>query len=292
MKKYKTSLVLEGGGMRGAYTAGALSWLIDNDIEFDNAYGISTGAVHLCNYLLKDKKNLKQVSTKYIADKRAIGIRSLLRSGYVVDYDLIFNELLVKVCGFDISKLKDVKTDGKIGIYELSTGRTEYHSVKNLDIEELKAACTLPLLGKVAKYNGRNMLDGGITEMIPIEQAIKDGCDRHIIITTKPADFVRKPSNKAVVELMKLRYKECPNISKDYDIRHHNYYIQISSIKNLVEEGKALYIYPTKSSHVSRLGGSQEELEELYELGRADMEAQKKEIFALLGKHAKKTSNN
>lgn len=270
--------------MRGAYTAGALSWLVDNNIEFDNAYGISTGAVHLCNFLLKDKKNLFDFSTKYITDKNAIGVRSIIRSGHLVDYDYLFNDLMIDKIGFDINELNKVKTDAKIGVYELSSGKTEYHDIHSLNIEELKAACTLPLLGKVAKLENRQMLDGGITDMIPIEQAIKDGCNKHIIITTKPGDYVRKPSNKFVVEVMKLRYKDCPNIAKDYEIRHHNYYIQISSIKNLVEEGKALYIYPSKTSKVSRLGGSQEELAELFELGRADMEAQKEKIYKLLEK--------
>ena len=284
MKKIKTSLVLEGGGMRGAYTAGALSWLVDNGIEFDNAYGISTGAVHLCNYLLKDTKNLFDFSTKYITDKNAIGVRAIVRSGHLVDYDYLFKDLMIKELKFDFDSLHKVKTDAKIGVYELKTGKTEYHPIKELDLEELKAACTLPLLGKTAKLGDREMLDGGITDMIPVEQAVKDGCNRHLIITTKPKDFVRKPSNGAVVQIMKMRYKNCPNIGDDYKIRHHNYYLQISAIKNLVEEGKALYIYPSQSSKVSRLGGSQEELEKLYALGRADMEANKEAIFALLKK--------
>ena len=287
MKKIKTSLVLEGGGMRGAYTAGALSWLIDNDIEFDNAYGISTGAVHLCNFLLKDKKNLLDFSTKYITDKRAIGLKSILRCGHLVDYDFLFDDLMTKQIKFDINKLNKVKANGKIGVYELSSGRTEYHSIKEIKLEELKAVCTLPLLGKVARLGDRQMLDGGITDMIPIEQAVKDGNTRHLIITTKPGDFVRKPSNKAVVEIMKLRYTNCPNIGSDYEIRHNNYYIQISTIKNLVNENKAMYIYPSRSSKVSRLGGSHEELVELFELGKADMEANKKEIYKLLGKKIK-----
>ena len=274
--------------MRGAYTAGALSWLIDNGIEFDNAYGISTGAVHLCNFLLKNKKNLFDFSTKYIADKGAIGIRAIARCMHLVDYDYIFNNLLSNVAKFDFDELKKVKTDAKIGVYELSSGKTEYHSIQNLQKEELKAACTLPLLGQIAKIGDREMLDGGITDMIPIEQAIKDGCNKHIIITTKPGDYVRKPSNKLVVGIMKLRYPNCPSISSDYNIRHHNYYIQISAIKNLVEEKNAIYIYPSKTSKVSRLGGSTAELEELYELGRSDMEANKKEIFSLLGIKKKK----
>lgn len=284
MKK-KTSLVLEGGGMRGAYTAGALSWLIDNDIEFDNAYGISTGAIHLCNFLLKDKKNLLDFSTKYIADKKAIGLSAIARCGHLVDYDYLFYELMVKHVKFDINKLHDVKTEGKIGVYELKSGKTEYHPVQTISVEEMKAACTLPLLGKIAKIDDREMLDGGISDMIPIEQAIKDGCEKHLIITTKPEGYVRKPSSKAVVQIMKMRYKNCPNIAKDYNVRHHNYYIQLSAIKNLVDENKALYIFPSKKSKVSRLGGSEEELIELYELGRADMQANKDKIFALLGKN-------
>ena len=285
MEKQRTSLVLEGGGMRGAYTAGALSWLIDNNIEFDNAYGISTGAVHLCNYLLKNKKNLFEFAVDYIRDKRAIGLKSILRCFHLVDYEFLFDELMCKQLHFDIKDLNSVKENAKIGVYELNSGKTEYHPVQNLDLQELKAACTLPLLGKTARLNDRKMLDGGITDMIPIEQAIKDGCKKHIIITTKPGDYVRKPSNKSVVFVMKLRYHNCPSISKDYNIRHINYYKQINAIKDLVNSKNALYIYPSKSSNVSRLGGSREELAELFELGRSDMEARKQEIFALLGIH-------
>lgn len=286
MKKYKTSLVLEGGGMRGAYTAGALSWLIDNNIEFDNAYGISTGAVHLTNFLTKNVKNLFEFSVDYIRDNNAIGLKSILRCGHLVDYDYLFDEIMMKIAHFDFSELKKIKTNAKIGTYELKTGKTEYHPVQELKLEELKAACTLPLLGKLVKLGDRQMLDGGITEMIPINESIKDGCEKHLIITTKPGDYVRKPSSKFVVEIMKLRYKDCPNIGNDYEIRHHNYYKQISTINKLVEEKSALYIFPSKPSNVTRLGGSREDLVELYNLGRADMEAKKDEIFALLGKNA------
>ena len=281
MEKVKTSLVLEGGGMRGAYTAGALSWLIDNNVEFDNAYGISTGAVHLCNFLLKDKKNLFDFAVDYIGDKNAIGAKSFFRCGHIVDYDYIFDTLLKDKVGFDILKLNDVKTKAKIGIYELNSGKTEYHHVQGLKLQELKAACTLPLLGKVTRIDDRQMLDGGITDMIPIEESIKDECDKHLIITTKPGNYIRKPSNKFVVDVMKIRYHKFPSVGKDYEIRDKNYYKQISMINKLVEDKKALYIFPSKDSKVSRLGGKREELVELYELGYSDMEARREEIFAL-----------
>ena len=89
------------------------------------------------------------------------------------------------------------------------------------------------------------MLDGGITDMIPVEQAVKDGCNRHLIITTKPTNYVRKPSSKFVVAVMKLRYKSS-NIGNDYNIRHLNYNKQISIINDLVNKKEALYIPPSK----------------------------------------------
>ena len=282
MGKKKTSLVLEGGGMRGAYTAGALSWLLDEGIEFDNAYGISTGAVHLCSFLLKNQKYLHDLPIYYIVDKRVIGVIPFLRSGRIVDYFFLFREFLPNEIGFDISGLKDVKTEGKIGLYECELGKTVYKSVQEISMDELHASTSLPLIGKLMEINkDRHIMDGGITEMIPINEAIKDGCTKHLIITTKPASFVRKPAKKAVVDLMYLVYPKWRSIGDDYNVRHLNYNDQISKIKALEENNDAVYVYPSRETNVTRLGGKVEDLEDLFELGRSDMEARRAQILAL-----------
>ena len=284
MSKIKTSLVLEGGGLRGAYTAGSLSWLIDQGIEFDHAYGISTGAVWLANYLMKSKENLYDYSVEGITDKRIVGLRPLLRCGRIVDYDFLFDHIMVEERGFDIAPLKKCRIKAFVGLYDLSVGKTEYHPIQSMNLAQLKASTSLPIIGKIVKDNGKELLDGGITDMIPIEQSIKDGCNRHLIITTKPGDFERKPAKAAVVKLMKMTYPQCPAISEDYRIRHLNYQDQISQIKKLVDEKEAVYVFPSRSSNVTRLGGKTEDLAELFELGRTDMEARKDEILALLKK--------
>ena len=285
-KKVKTALVLEGGGMRGAYTAGCLSWLIDQGIEFDNAYGISTGAIHLTNYLMKHQQDLKDFATDYIADKKAVGIRSLLRTGRIVDYDYLFDKRMVTDLHFSLDDLKNSPTDSYLGLYDLAKGKTCYKPMKDADVEELKASTTLPILGKTIVHEGREILDGGITDMIPIGKAVEDGCDRFLIITTKPGDYVRKPAKPIIVWLMKKVYPQCENISRDYRDRHLNYRKQIDLIKSLEEEKKAVYIFPSHSSKATRLGGSKQDLLELYELGRSDMEQRKDEIFSLLNKNA------
>lgn len=279
----KISLVLEGGGMRGAYTAGCLSWLIDEGIEFDYAYGISTGAVHLTSYLFKNKDFLYEMSTEVIAEKSVQGLPALLREGSFVAYNRMFNYYLKGKMGFDI---KDVigktKTKAKYGVYCLNENKTIYLDLKDMNMTLLKACCSLPIIGKVVKYEDKEYLDGGITKMIPIEEAINDGCSDHLIITTKPIDYVRKQAHPFVVKLMSWVYKKCPQISIDYANRHLNYNKQIALIKELEESGHALYRYPTKESKVSRLGGDKEELVKLYELGRSDMENSREQIYNLI----------
>ena len=283
-KKIKTALVLEGGGMRGAYTAGALSWLLDNNIEFDNAYGISTGAVHLCNFLTGSKDRLFDFSVDGIVDKRIVGIKPLLRCGRIVDYEFLFDHIIKEEKQFDINDLKNCKTDAYIGLYELSEGKTEYYSVRDISLKELQASTSLPIIGKIVEDKGRQILDGGITDMIPIQQAVKDGCNRCLIITTKPGDYVRKPAKKAIVELMRLSYPQCENIAEDYKIRHLNYQKQIEMIKEMEDKGEAVYCFPSRTSNVTRMGGSRDELAVLFELGYNDMEERKEQILKLLEK--------
>lgn len=284
MKKCRTSLVLEGGGMRGAYTCGALSWLIDHGIEFDNAYGISTGAVHLTNFLMGSKEDLFTFSVDGITDKRIVGIRAFLHSGRIVDYETLFQHIMPEEYHYDITPLKKSKTKAYVGLYDLKQGKTGYYPIQELGLSELQASTSLPIIGKTVEVDGRQILDGGITDMIPINQSVSDGCDRHLIITTKPADYVRKPAKKPIIDLMASVYPQCPQIAKDYSVRHLNYQKQIELIKELEQEGKAIYIYPSRGSKVTRLGGKREDLVDLYELGYSDMEARKEEILALFQK--------
>jgi len=280
----KISLVLEGGGMRGAYTAGCLSWLIDEGIEFDAAYGISTGAVHLSSYLLKNKDYLLKASTEYIAAKDVIGVKAFFKEARAVAYDYLFDHYIDDVMKMDFDKLRATPVDAKIGLYDLAVDKTVYIPIKEITKDKLKAACSLPVISKIVHTEGHSYLDGGITDMIPIFPSVNDGNDAHLIITTKPYDYVRKPSTKFVCNVMKMLYPKNLQISKDYAIRHENYYKQINLIQDLEKQGKAFYRYPTEKVEVSRLRGDKEDLLKLYELGRKDMEASKEDIYKVLGK--------
>ena len=280
----KTALVLEGGGVRGAYTAGALAWLNDNNITFDYNVGISSGAVFLCCYLVHDKHTPFNMTCYYSSSPDNVGIRALIREGYYVAYKHVFNDYLLAKEHLDITPLMSGDIDLEIGVYDLELGETVWYSGKDLDPELvlLRAACSLPVASAIVEYRGRKLLDGGITKMIPIERAIEKGCDKFMVITTKPKDYVRKPGSRMVDLMMRAMYKDYPSVAADYKVRHLNYNKQVAIINDLVEEGKCLHFLPSETVKVSRYKGDSEKTKKLYQLGYTDMEARREEIFEFL----------
>jgi len=282
----KFGLVLEGGGVRGAYTAGCLAWLLDHDIKFDYNTGISSGAVYLCCYLVGNKQAMYNMSVHYSVEKETVGIRAIFKEGYYVAYKRIFKHDLLEREHLSLDKIKEDKIDVEVGAYVLEDGKTEFFGRDKLDseLDLLRGTCALPIASAIVEYDGKHLLDGGITKMIPIERAMENGCDKYLVITTKPKDYVRKPGSPIVKFLMKHIYKQYPEVVKDYNVRHLNYYHQVDLINKLVEKKKAVHILPSQTIKVSRFKGDVKSTQALYDLGYADMESRKDEIFAFLGK--------
>lgn len=284
MEKY--GLVLEGGGMRGAYTAGALCWLNDHGIMFDYNVGISSGAVCLACYLINDTKTPYKMVVEYIGTDENVGLKAFLSEGHYVAYKHLFHDDLIEKEHFSVEPFKDIQVEGEVGAYSLEEGKTVFFDVKNVDpeLDLLRGACALPIASAIVEIDGKQYLDGGITKMIPIERSIEKGCTKHLVITTKPADYVRKPASKIVLFLMRILYSKFPQIRKDYSVRHINYYKQMDIIDNLVKDGNAIMVRPSKTIAISRFKGDPKDLKELYDLGYSDMEDRKEEILQFMGK--------
>ena len=285
----KIGLVLEGGGLRGAYTSGALAWLTDHKIDFDYGVGISSGAVYLTCFAMHDKKTPYDMSVHYACEPQNVGIQALIKEGHYVAYDRIFNVDLKEKSHFSIEPLLKEKPNIEVGAYVLEHGRTEYFGVDDMDpdCKLLLGACALPICSAIINYKNYHLLDGGITKMIPIERAQEQGCTKYLIITTKPKDYVRKPAPGIIKMAMKQVYRQYPQVAKDYAIRHLNYYKQIEIINNLVADGSAVHIMPSKSVKVSRFHGDSDNCQVLYDLGYSDMEERKDEILNLMKKEEK-----
>lgn len=282
----RIGLVLEGGGVRGAYTAGCLAWLYDNNIHFDYSAGISSGAVYLSCFLMGQPGIAKNMSTKYACDPNMTGFGAMVHCGHYVDYEMIFEKYLRGVEHMSCQPLIDANPDMEVGAYDLDLGKTVWFRPKDMDPELvlLRATCALPVAAETVEYKGRKLLDGGITKMIPIERAVEQGCTKVMVITTKPADFVRKPASKFIRFMMKRIYKDYPAVEEDYQVRHINYYKQMTMIKDMVADNKAILMYPSETVKVNRFKGDEEKCLQLYNLGYADMEKRKDEILAFMKK--------
>lgn len=282
----RIGLVLEGGGVRGAYTAGCLAWLHDNNIHFDYSAGISSGAVYLSCFLMGQPQIAKNMSTKYACDPNMTGFGAMIHCGHYVDYEMIFEKYLRGVEHMSCQPLIDANPDMEVGAYDLEKGETVWFRPKDMDPELvlLRATCALPVAAETVEYRGRKLLDGGITKMIPIERAVEQGCTKVMVITTKPADFVRKPASKFIRFMMKRIYKDYPKVEEDYQVRHINYYKQMTMIKDMVADKKAILMYPSETVKVNRFKGDEEKCLQLYNLGYADMEKRKDEILAFMKK--------
>ena len=180
--KNKTGLVLEGGGMRGIYTAGVLDVFLDEGLTFDGVIGVSAGAVHGCSFLSGQKGRSIRYYKKYCADKRFMSTENLIRTGNFVDTDFCYHELpeILDVYDYDMFNKNKEHTDFYAVCSDVEKGKPVYaklHDMKR-DIDYIRASASLPYVSKFVELDGRKLLDGGCTDSVPVETFRKLGYKR------------------------------------------------------------------------------------------------------------------
>ena len=175
----KSALILEGGGMRGLYTAGVLDVLMENNIETDVAVGVSAGALFGINYKSKQIGRVLRYNLKYAGNKKNLGIKSLLKTGDLMSKQFYFDDLPFKLDVMDTETYKTCKTEFYAVVTNLNTGLPEYKSIYDLKSEEcmeyLRASGSLPFVSKPVTVNGVPYLDGGVSDSIPVKHYIDEG---------------------------------------------------------------------------------------------------------------------
>lgn len=280
----KIGLVLEGGGLRAAYTAGTLNWFIDHNIDFDFVVGISSGALLASLYVTKNQQAMKDLVVKYAGKKENVGLTPLLREGTPVGYNFLFDEIINKELKLSAKKVREASVPFEMGVYDLYDSETLW--MGNSDVDDqwkfVQAACTLPIAGKAVKINGRKYMDAGITSMIPVKRSLNFGCEKHIVITTKTKDWVRKPNHPILQFILDMMYIKYPKMRREFRERTGVYYKEKEQVEQMEEQGKAIFLRPSKDLGVKRFKGDVEQLQRLYDLAYQDMEDRKDKIFAFV----------
>lgn len=269
--KEKIGLICEGGGTKAAYTAGVLQCFLDNNIEFPYTVGISAGAVCLMPYVSKQRDRLRVTGVDSASRKEAVGLSPLIHEHAVFGIYSTYN-YIEEMTPLDHEAYQNSKSQMDIGLYNVNTGEVEYFdkSYHEKDDILLKAACALLLLTKPVKFNNGIYMDGGLVDMIPIEQSIRQGCTKHVFISTKEENYVRKPAAKYQLMLASMSYRKYKHVRKDLELRHVRYNEQWGKVKQLEKEGKAITLRPSRDMGVTRYTQDKELLGKWFDLGYQD----------------------
>lgn len=276
------SLVLEGGGMKGVYTAGVLDFFLEKNISFTSCYAVSAGACTLSSFLSGQKKRGFHVMVDYLEDKRYMSVFSLLTTGDLFNAATSYSLVPEYLNPIDGQTFKAYKGKAYAVLTNMITGEAEYYQLKDIkkDMIAIRASSSLPLVSRPVRINHIPYLDGGISEGIPIKRSLEDGNQKNIVVLTKDRDYVRKPTG--MMSLFKCRYALYPNIIKQMATRHTRYNKTLEELAELEKEGKVFMIRPSIKMDIARTEKNIDKLEKLYQLGYHDAEENYEKIMEYL----------
>lgn len=265
----KTGLILEGGGMRGLYTAGILDVLLENGIHFDGVIGVSAGAIHGCSFVSEQKGRSIRYYKEYCGDPRFMSFKNLITTGDFVGEEFCYHELPEKLDIYDFDAFKKSDTKFYVGITNLETGKAEYPLLTDMleQIDYIRASASLPYFSKPVDLGGQLYLDGGCSDSVPIEAFMEMGYDRNIIVLTRPEGYRKKAENSAVIA---ATYRKYPEFVKALSNRHIEYNKTMRKIEQMEKEGKVLVIRPRDPLSIGRLESDIEKIQRVYNIGYAD----------------------
>lgn len=272
---YQAGLILEGGAMKGIYTAGVLDFFLDKEMEFSSCYGVSAGACNLCSFLSKQRKRAYRVSVNYLDNKRYCSLYSLLTTGDLFGTDICYDLIPNYLDPYDYETFGQYEGNAYAVVTNIESGRAEYMPMEDMrrDILVVRASSSMPLVSRNVRIGEGIYLDGGISDSVPIAQSIRDGNKKNVVVLTKETDFRRKPVSPAQLALIRARYVRYPKVYELMRERHINYNAMLDYLDAQVENGGAFVIRPGKKSAVNRIEKDEKKLEALYEEGYRDAEA-------------------
>ncbi len=269
----KSGLVLEGGAMRGMFTAGVLDVFMENDIEFDGVIGVSAGATFGCNYITKQIGRTIRYNKKYCNDKRYCSFHSLITTGNLYNEDFCYNKIPNELDPFDNDAYKKSGTDFYVVVTDIETGKPIY---KKYDVDEksalswMRGSASMPLASKIVEADGKKLLDGGMSDSVPLKAFEKMGYNKNVVILTQPYDYVKKKNN--LMPLISFIYRKYPKLIEAMANRHTLYNETTDYIKEKEKSGEIIVIRPPQKLEVNHVEHNADALQKAYDIGRCEGE--------------------
>lgn len=279
----KKGLILEGGAMRGMFTAGVTDVMMEQGIEFDGAVGVSAGAAFGCNYKSRQVGRALRYNKRFCNDRRYCGLRSLLLTGNIYNTDFAYREVPLHLDEFDFAAYTANPMEFWLVCTDIETGLPVYHRYDGYHdhgFDWIRASASMPMVSRTVEIDGQKLLDGGISDAIPLRFFENCGYHRNVVILTQPADYRKKKTS--AMPLIRLLYRKYPALVNAMETRHRMYNDTLEYITQQETAGNILVIRPAAPLPVSRVEKNPERLQAAYDIGRATAAAQLEAIRQFL----------
>lgn len=266
----KTGLILEGGSMRGLFSAGVMDVFLENDIRFDGAIGVSAGATFGCNYKSDQPGRVIRYNRRFARDPRYCSFASLLTTGNLYNAKFCYHTMPAKLDLFDFETFRKSPMEFWVVTTDAETAEPVYRELKTGDYEDmewLRASASLPIAARPVPLEGRKYMDGGCSDSLPLGFFESQGYDKNVVILTQPKGYI-KPVQKAL-GLTKVLLHGQDKLYARLENRHNEYNEQLAYVNRRADEGAAFAIYPEEPLDVGVIVHDPETMQRVYDLGRA-----------------------
>lgn len=282
-KILKRGLVLEGGAMRGMFTSGVLDVFLENKITFDGAIGVSAGATFGCNFKSEQIGRAIRYNKRFSHDWRYCSLLSLIFTGDLYGADFCYNQIPNQLDVFDLETYRKNPMEFYCVASNCVTGKAVYKKLETCDEHDLvwmRASASMPIASTVVEVDGYKLLDGGMTDSIPLKYFESIDYKRNVVILTQPRNFTKKSAS--LMWLMKIALRKYPKIVEAMRHRAEVYNQETREIFEKADKGEVFVICPEKSLGISRTEKNPDELQRVYEEGRRIAEKNLESVKAFL----------
>lgn len=266
----KIGVVDVGGGLRGSFGAGVLDYCMEQGIRFDFGIGVSAGAANISSYMANQRGRNFVFYTEYFQREQYMGVKNLIHTGSYIGLDYIYSSLSDHEGDYPLD-WKTIRNDPRnmmIVATDANTGLPHYfhkYDMRQDSYDPIKASCCVPVINRPYKVNGIPYYDGGLSDPVPYEKAFEAGCDKVVVILTRPEDYRRIPKNdKIIADLLHPHY---PNASQAMRNRSIVYNQQLDECEYLQIQGKVCIVAPDSIGKMKTLTKDKDSIEALYYKG-------------------------
>ena len=263
-------LVLEGGGFRGMYTCGVIDVFMENGLCFDEVVGVSAGAAFGCNIKSKQIGRALRYNKRFCQDSRYSGLKSFIKTGDLYNKEFAYGIVPTILDPFDTKTFRENPLKFTVVCTDIHTGNPVYHEIQNgdaTDIEWIRASASIPIVSKPVKLDGYELLDGGVSDSIPVNWMLERST-KTVVVLTRDKSYRKEPMK--YIKLLKRAFKEYPNLTKALENRYIVYNKTLDQIEQLEREGKVFVIRPSKPIACAMIEKDPNHLQEIYDIGRRD----------------------